>query len=106
MPRYDDEYEDDDARPYGRLEPHRGTTILVLGILGIVVCGVLAPFAWVMGGNDLKKMAAGQMDPSGRGETQAGYYCGIAGTILLLLTVVGGVMMIALMAAAAGGAGK
>ena len=65
------------------MKPHRGTLILVLGILGLVVCGPLAIVAWVLGSGDLKEMDAGIMDPAGRGNTQAGKICGIIGTILL-----------------------
>ena len=70
------------------MKPHRGTLILVLGILGLVVCAPLAIVAWVMGAGDLKEMDAGTMDPSGRGSTQAGKICGIIGTILLILLLV------------------
>jgi hypothetical protein len=85
--RYDDEddrYDDDRYDDYGGpMEPHRGTMILVLGLLSLLVCGLIGPFAWVMGKADLRKMDAGQMDPSGRGETQAGYICGLIATILM-----------------------
>ena len=64
------------------MEPHRGTTILVLGILGFVVCPICGIVAWVMGNADLKKIAAGQMDPEGLGNTKAGRICGIISTIL------------------------
>ena len=67
------------------MKPHRGTLILVLGILSLVICGPLGIAAWVMGSGDLKQMDAGTMDPSGRGNTQAGKICGIIGTILLIL---------------------
>lgn len=70
------------------MKPHRGTLILILGILGLVVCGPLAIAAWVMGAGDLKEMDAGTMDPSGRGTTNAGKICGIIGTILLILGLV------------------
>jgi len=70
------------------MKPHRGTLILVLGILGLVVCAPLAIAAWVMGAGDLKEMDAGTMDPSGRGTTQAGKICGIIGTILFILGIV------------------
>jgi len=70
------------------MKPHRGTLILVLGILGLVVCGPLAIVAWIMGAGDLKEMDAGTMDPSGRGTTQAGKICGMIGTILLVLGLV------------------
>ena len=70
------------------MKPHRGTLVLVLGILGLVVCGPLGIVAWVMGANDIKEMNAGTMDPSGRGTTNAGKICGIIGTILLVLGIV------------------
>jgi hypothetical protein len=70
------------------MKPHRGTLILVLGILGLVVCGPLAIVAWLLGSGDLKAMDAGTMDPAGRGTTQAGRICGIIGTILLIITIV------------------
>ena len=66
------------------LKPHRGTVVLVVGILGIVVvpCFVCGIIAWVMGKNDLAEMDAGYMDPSGRGITQAGKICGIVGVCI------------------------
>ena len=70
------------------MKPHRGTLILVLGILGLVVCGPLGIAAWIMGSGDMKQMDAGTMDPAGRGTTQAGKICGIIATILLILGVV------------------
>jgi hypothetical protein len=69
------------------MKPHRGTLILVFGILGLVVCGPLAIVAWVMGSGDLKQIDAGTMDPAGRGTTQAGRICGIIGTVLLILGI-------------------
>jgi len=69
------------------MKPHRGTLILVLGILGLVICTPLAIVAWVLGSGDLKEMDAGTMDPAGRGNTQAGKICGIIGTVLLIISV-------------------
>ena len=69
------------------MKPHRGTLILVLGILGLVVCAPVAIAAWIMGSGDLKEMDAGTMDPSGRGVTNAGKICGIVGTILLIVVL-------------------
>lgn len=70
------------------MKQHRGTLILVLGILSLVVCAPLGIAAWIMGANDLKEMTAGTMDASGRSLTQAGKICGIIGTILLIIGVV------------------
>lgn len=70
------------------VEPHRGGMILTLGILSLVVCGFLGPFAWVMGSHDLEKMRRGRMDKSGYGCTQAGYILGIISTILTIVPIV------------------
>ena len=67
------------------LRPHRGTVILVLGILGIVCCFICGIIAWVMGSNDLKEMSAGRMDSSGQGLTQAGKICGMVSVILQIV---------------------
>ena len=68
--------------------PHRGTLILVLGILGIVCCFICGIIAWVMGNNDIREIDAGRMDPTGRGLTQAGKICGMVGVILAILGIV------------------
>ena len=67
------------------MKPHRGTVVLVFGILSFVVCPFFGIAAWVMGNTDLREMAAGRMDPTGRDITQAGRICGIVGTILVLI---------------------
>jgi predicted Zn finger-like uncharacterized protein len=70
-------------------EPDRGSLVLTLGIVSIVlvvVCGpvglVLGIMAWVMGQGDLRKIRDKQMDAEGQGTTQAGWICGIIGTVL------------------------
>ena len=65
--------------------PHRGTLILIFGILGWVVCFVFAPMAWAMGHADLQEMRRGQMDDSGMSLTQAGMILGMIYTILALV---------------------
>ncbi len=67
------------------LRPHRGGMILALGILGLVCCFICGIIAWVMGSNDLKEMAAGRMDISGQGLTQAGKICGMISVILQII---------------------
>jgi hypothetical protein len=87
--RYDDydEYEEDRYRRRRRrdLMPHRGSTILTLGILSLVICGLLGPIAWVMGNTDLADMRAGRMDPEGEATTNAGRICGMIASILLIV---------------------
>jgi len=80
------------------MEPHRATTVLVLGILGLVLCPICGIFAWVMANKDLPKMEAGAMDPEGLGQTKAGKICGIIATILLILSVILGVVYVLLFA--------
>jgi hypothetical protein len=69
------------------MKPHRGTLILVFGILSLVVCAPLGIAAWVMGNGDLKQIDAGTMDPAGRSLTSAGRICGMIGTILFSLGI-------------------
>jgi len=73
----------------------QSTTVLVLGILGVVVCGVLAPFAWVMGSRVLREIDASQGRLGGRSAAQVGWVLGIIGSVmiglgLLFLVVMGG----------------
>lgn len=70
------------------LKPHRGTMLLVFGILGIICCFVFAILAWVMGSGDLKAMAAGEMDRSGEGLTNAAKILGIVGCVLAILSLI------------------
>ncbi len=81
----------DDFNP-GPLTPHRGTTVLVLGILGLIMCAPLGFPAWFMGSHDLAEMKAGRMDPEGESLTQAGYVMGIIGSIMMIF----GILMICL----------
>lgn len=75
------------------MKPHRGTLILVLGILGLVICGPLGIAAWIMGSGDLKEMDAGNMDPAGRGNTNVGKICGMIATFLMIIGVLIGLLI-------------
>jgi TRAP-type C4-dicarboxylate transport system permease small subunit len=69
-------------------EPSQATTALVLGILGIVICGILAPFAWNIGNKELAAIDAGRRAPENRGTANAGRILGIVGTVLLAIGIV------------------
>ncbi len=66
------------------MRPHRGSSVLVYGILGIVLCQLLGIAAWRMGTDDLRDMDFGQMDPSGRDLTNAGRILGKVATFILI----------------------
>jgi uncharacterized membrane protein YjgN (DUF898 family) len=84
---------------FGQTREHpQGTTILVLGILSLVVCGVLGPFAWSMGNKALREMDAGAAVWSNRGNVNAGRVCGIISTCLILAAVMFFVVIIAIAA--------
>ena len=80
------------------MRPHRGVTILVFGILGLLACQLLGIAAWVMGNEDLREMDAGWMDPSGRDMTNAGRILGMIGTAMLIIPVIFIVLMLVLSA--------
>lgn len=66
----------------------QATTAMIMGILGLAVCGVLAPIAWVMGGRALQEIDANPTAYSGRGEANAGKIMGIVGSCLIILMIV------------------
>ena len=107
----------------GYARPHRGGLVLTLGIIGIVmstVGAVLCPCtpmlglalgvpAWLMGAADLKAINRGEMDPTGKGTTQAGMITGIVATVLGTLSSLFVLLFViiyfgVIMAAIAGGA--
>lgn len=77
------------------LRPHRGVLILVFGIIGVVMCFPLGIAAWVMGKGDLAAIDRGEIDPTGRGMTQAGMIIGIVATALAVIAIVIWVLVIA-----------
>src|SRR5262245_56553406 len=100
MPREFDDLDDYDDAPRRHLEPHRGTLILVLGILGITVCGFLGIAAWLMGKRDLDLIKRGQMDPEGETLTRVGYILGLIEVILMVVSfvLIIGIMLISVLA--------
>lgn len=68
-------------------EDSQATTVLVLGILGLVLCQFLGPFAWVMGNKELAGIDAGRRPPENRGTAQAGKILGIIATVMVILGI-------------------
>jgi hypothetical protein len=75
-------------------ESSQATTVLVLGIIGIVLCQILGPFAWVMGNKELEAIDAGRRPPENRGTANAGKILGIIATVLLAVGVVVFVLLV------------
>ena len=73
-------------------EQSQATTILVMGILGLIICGILAPFAWVMGNKELTAIDSGLRSPENRSTANAGRILGIIGTVLLGIGLVVGII--------------
>ena len=76
--------------PYGPPPPNhpQAITVLVLGILGLVVCGILGPFAWVMGNGAVREIDASRGALGGRTEANVGRILGIVATALLIVGLV------------------
>jgi hypothetical protein len=70
----------------GYPEESQATTILVLGILGLVCsCFPLGIAAWVLGNRELQAIDAGMRNPANRGTANAGRIIGIVATVLGLI---------------------
>jgi hypothetical protein len=89
------------GQSFAREHPE-GTTILVLGILSLVVCGILGPFAWSKGNAALREIDGNPGMYTNRGSVSAGRICGIIASVLLILSAV--FIVIAILAAVAGSA--
>jgi hypothetical protein len=76
-------------------EQSQATTILVLGILSIVCCGLLGIAAWIMGNSELKAIEEGRRPPENRGNANAGRICGIVGVALSAIGIIFGILAIA-----------
>ncbi len=86
---------------YGYQEPasQSSTTALVLGILGVTLCGLFAPFAWSLGAKARREAQAKGREPDGT--ATGGYVLGIIGTCLLVVGFVFGIIWFVLLAGAA-----
>ncbi len=84
QPGYGNPYATPTTPPGSYLRPHRGASILTLGILSLFcnICLIPGIVAWSMGSSDLKEIRERRMDPSGQGICKAGMILGIIGTCL------------------------
>jgi TRAP-type C4-dicarboxylate transport system permease small subunit len=82
-------------------ESSQAVLALVLGLIGVFVFQLVAPFAWVVANREIRGIDAGRREPSNRGLAVAGKILGIIGTILLIIGVVFLVIVIAIFVGAA-----
>jgi hypothetical protein len=75
---------------------------MVLGILGLVACQLLSPFAWSIGKKTVAEIDASQGRLGGRTQAQVGYILGIVGSVLLMLAVAFGVIYLVIILIAVG----
>ncbi|GAA1523144.1 DUF4190 domain-containing protein [Nocardioides humi] len=84
------------AGGYGGGDHPQGTTILILGILGLVCCGPLGIAAWVMGNKAIKEIDANPSAYTNRGTVNAGRICGMIATILMIVGIVAYIILFAI----------
>lgn len=92
--RFEGAAEDHRCETVLRTAHPQSTTALVLGILGLVLCFVLAPVAWVVGGRAVRAIDAEPARWEGRGPAQAGRVLGVVGTILSSVVIVGAAILV------------
>lgn len=73
----------DERRP-AYPEPSQATTVLVLGIVGLIF-SITAPVAWILGNQEMRAIDEGRRDPANAGTANIGRILGIIGTVLLVL---------------------
>ena len=89
------------AQPYGALPEHpQGTTILVLGIVGLFVT-ICAPIAWYMGSKAQKEIAASGVRYANEQNINIGKILGMVLTILAIIGLAIGIIFIVIAVIAA-----
>jgi uncharacterized membrane protein YjgN (DUF898 family) len=73
---------------YAPVDHPQATTVLVLGIVSMVVCGVAGPFAWIMGNRVVREIDASGGRWGGRSTANIGRILGIVASVFLGLLVV------------------
>ena len=77
-------------------QPVNTTVPIVLGILGLVCCGICAPFAIIQANKGIAEVDRGMGSPSDRSTLNTARILGIIGSVLLVLSVLYVILMFAL----------
>jgi hypothetical protein len=75
-------------QPQAQSASTQAIAALILGILGIICCGIAAPIAWYIGDQELKAILAGTSPVAGEVLAKTGKILGIIGTVLLVIQVI------------------
>lgn len=71
----------------GPVEHPLGTLTLMLGALGLIMCQIVAPVAWILGSNLLREIDASDETFSNRSQIVMGRRLGMIGTFLLVIPI-------------------
>ena len=74
-------------------ESSQATMVLVFGLLGLLLCQLFSPVAWVMGNKELAAIDAGRRPPNDRTMANIGRILGIVGTVIAISMVVAVVVL-------------
>jgi uncharacterized membrane protein len=74
--------------PVAYPEQSQATTILILGIVGLLCCGPLGIVSWIMGNKELKAIEEGRRNPAQRSTANAGRVIGIVAVVLWVLAAI------------------
>ena len=83
------------AYPAGPPNASNAVTAFVLGILGVILCPLLGPVAWVLGRRGEQEIDSSGGAVGGRGLATAGKVLGMVGTFLLALVIAAGLALLA-----------
>ena len=70
-------------------------TAFVLGILGVILCPLLGPVAWVLGRRGEQEIDSSGGTLGGRGLATAGKILGMVGTFFMVLVIAAGLALLA-----------
>ena len=70
-------------------------TAFVLGILGVILCPLLGPVAWVLGRRGEQEVDRSGGALGGRGLATTGKVLGMVGTFLMVLVIAAGLALLA-----------
>ncbi|MFC5727544.1 MULTISPECIES: hypothetical protein [Nocardioides] len=80
----------------------QAATVLVLGVLGMALCQVVAPFAWFIGSRVRREIAESGGRLGGQQMVTIGWVLGILGSCILILMTLGLLAYLAVLALAIG----